>query len=278
MGKTPREPFFGKMRAVNVGTDLINNYVEHRQARGAENATTNRELAMLRRAFNLGYRSTPRKVSQVPNFPRLKENPPRKGFMDDARYRVLCEHATEPWLRALLATAYTFGFRKAELLNMRVRQIDLLERTIVLDPGTTKNDDGPTAKMTDEVHGLLLACVRGKESDEFVFTWEGGEPVRDFRDRRDKLTKAAKLDGLLLHDLRRSAVRNLVRAGVTERVAMMISGHKTRAIFDRYNIVSEADLAEAAKKLERSRENSLSTAQVAPTAGTNRKAEQQLVN
>jgi integrase len=249
------KPFFGALRAVQVTTDFINRYIEGRLKEGAQNATINRELAALRRMFNLAYRSTPRKVHQVPTFPHLKENAPRSGFVDDAQYLLLCCNCKEPWLRALLAVAYSFGFRKAELLNMRLRQVDLLNHTITLDPGTTKNEQGRVVKMTPsaEVYRLLCGCVRGKQPDSYVFTRPGGTPIRDFRDAWRKLCNAAGLAGLLFHDLRRSAVRNMIRSGVPERVAMMISGHKTRTVFDRYNIVSEADLADAARKIEQGR-------------------------
>jgi integrase len=261
-------PFFGQLRAVDVTTDLINRYIEKRRESGTQNGTINRDLAALKRAFYLGYRSSPRKVYQVPVFPRLKENAPRKGFVRDAQYKTLCANCKEPWMRAMLAVAYSFGFRKGELLHMRTRQIDLLNRTITLDPGTTKNGDGRTIKMTREVYAALLECVRGKAPDDLLFTRKNGKPVLDFRGAwyslcqrsgLGQLTKTEdgreKWEGLIFHDLRRSAVRNMVRRGIPERVSMTISGHKTRAVFDRYNIVSESDLIDAARKIEEGREN-----------------------
>lgn len=245
------KPFFGQMRAVRVTTDHINRYILHRRSEGAANATINRELAALKRMFNMAARSTPPKVLRAPSFPqRLKESAPRAGFLEDEQYRKLVEQNPPLWLRAMLAVAYSFGFRKNELLWMRVRQVDFLDRTLRLEPGTTKNGEGRIAPMTEEVYRLLSECVRGKGPNDFLFSRANGEPVRNFRGAWTKLTKTAGLPGLLFHDLRRSSVRNMVRRGVPERVAMAISGHKSRSVFDRYNIVSESDIFEAARRIE----------------------------
>jgi integrase len=106
---------------------------------------------------------------------------------------------------------------------MKVDQIDLAAQTITLWRGTTKSREPRLVKMTREVLILLTACVEGKQPDQYVFTRKGGEPVLDFRGSWDALCKAAGLSGLLFHDLRRSAVRNMVRRGISEAVAMRIS-------------------------------------------------------
>jgi integrase len=250
------EPFFGHMRAGNVGTDQLSAYIAKRKAEKepAANGTINRELALLRRAFTLGYKSRPRKVANLLDLSEhmLEENNVRTGFVSETQYRALTEKVTgQLWLRAMLALGYTYGFRKAELLNMKVGQVDLFARTIRLNPGETKNGQGRTVTLTEECYLLVLELVKGKEPDDPLLTRANGGPVRDFRGAWDALTEAAKLPGLLFHDLRRSAVRNMVRRGVTERVAMRISGHKSRSVFDRYDIVSESDLADAALKVER---------------------------
>ena len=104
--------------------------------------------------------------------------------------------------------------------------------------------------LTRECRELVVELRKGKQPEDYLFTRENGEPVRDLRGAWDALVTAAGLPGLLLHDFRRSAVRNMIRAGVPQKTAREISGHKTDAVFNRYNIVSEADIRDAARKLE----------------------------
>lgn len=88
-------------------------------------------------------------------------------------------------------------------------------------------------------------------NNPWVFHGTHGRPVANHLNGWVDACKRAGLPGLLFHDLRRSAVRNMKRAGIQDVEAMHISGHRTRAIFDRYNIVDEAGLRSAAEKLER---------------------------
>src|SRR6185437_14103161 len=110
-------------------------------------------------------------------------------------------------------------------MGLRVSQIDLEARTIRLLPGTTKNDKGRVVVCTAEVHDLIAGCIKGKEPSDKVFTWENRRPVKDFRGAWDIMVTAAGLPNLLVHDLRSSAVRRMVRRGISKHVAKRLSGH-----------------------------------------------------
>jgi integrase len=245
-------PHFGKMKADALPTAAIGDYIEKRKAEGAANGTINRELTILSCAFTMAYNETPRRVSRKLSFTRLPGPKGRQGFVEQAQYRALAAHCTAVYMRTMLALAYSFGSRKGELLGLKVRNVDLLAGTISLD--TSKNGDARKVSLTKETRQLLAGCIVGKGPEDAVFTRQevSGRhvPVADFRGIWDKITLAAGCPGLLFHDLRRSAVRNMVRAGIPETVCMKISGHRTRNTFDRYNISSERDLIEAAKKIE----------------------------
>jgi hypothetical protein len=97
---------------------------------------------------------------------------------------------------------------------------------------------------------LLCACAVGKDLADYVLTRENGKPVRDLRGTWAKAGKAAGIPGLLFHDLRRTAARNLRRVGIAEAIIQSIGGWKTRSVFERYAIVTHTDIADAMRKLE----------------------------
>jgi integrase len=234
------EPFFGGFFASRIGTDKLQEYIAERQEAGAKNSTINRELAILKAMFNNGSNCDPPKILRIPRFPsKLDEPNPRSGFLTDEQYGKLRNACKHQWLLAMMSLAYTFGFRKSELMGLRVCQVDLTARTVRLLPGETKNDKGRTIVMTAEVYREISERLKGKSPDDLIFTWENGDPVLDFRAAWDNMCTAAGVQ-VLLHDFRRTAVRNMVRAGISENVAMKISGHKTRSVFDRYASLTRA--------------------------------------
>jgi integrase len=128
------EPFFGRMKADDINTDTVQRYGSKREAESASGPTINREVAILKHAFHLAMQSTPPKVRACPVMSMYKESPARKGFLTDDQYTPLARECNKEglWFRALLTTAYSFAFRKGELLNLRVRQVDLALRQIQL--------------------------------------------------------------------------------------------------------------------------------------------------
>lgn len=283
--KNHLKPFFGHLRATQVSSELIDHYVSHRKSQKTrsgtppENATINRELALLKSAYHHGMEQTPPTVRFVPHFNMLDENNVRRGFVQDESYlRLSRECAAEGvWLEGLFEMDYAYGWRLDELLGLRVRQLDFFGK--IIDLGKTKNGDQRMITMTEHVYRVLVRCAYGKQPDDHVFTREDGNPVRDFRgawwnaciraglgrfqcrdcqqtvttDRKCSLCnskKKAKYVGLRFHDLRRTGVRNMSRKGIPENVGMLISGHRTDSVYRRYNIIDMEVIKEATAKIE----------------------------
>ncbi len=254
-------PFFGHLKARSIDSPRLQAYIASRRRNGISNGTINRELSLLRRAFNLAHQETPPRVNRVPNFPKLSEPPPRAGFFEHEEYLALRAELPDD-LKPVLIFGYYSGCRKGEILSIGCNQGDLLAKVVRLEPGTTKNDEARLLPL----YGELLESVRMQleirnqlwPSCPWLFFRSGGRQIKSIKNAWNEACRRAGLwdektskPTRLFHDLRRTGVRNLVRAGVPERVAMQISGHKTRAVFDRYNIVSERDLHEAGEKMER---------------------------
>ena len=249
--------FFANVSVGEITTDLLDAYVRKRlnDKKKASKALVNRELAIIRHGLTLGQQTNPPRVLAIPKFPRLKESAPRQGFLSDKHYDNLAREcdAEGVWLRAMFATACGFAWRRGEVVNLQVRQLDFPGRTIRLDIGATKNDAGRVIRMSGEVYELLSVCAANKGPEDYVFTRDDGQRILDFRGAWKNACARAGVQGLLFHDLRRTGARNLRRLGVSETVIMKIGGWKTANVFKRYDIVDEADLADAASRLDEKR-------------------------
>jgi integrase len=219
------------------------------------NGEINRELTVLKRMFSLAIQSG--KLLQKPHIALLKEDNVRVGFFERDQFQAVLQRLA-PAVRAVFAFTYITGWRiDSEVLPLEWRQVDFEGGEVRLDPGSTKNGQGRTFPMTTELRGLL---ERQREMTEAVqrrygivcrqVFHRGGHPIKSFRAAFRTACRDAGCPGRVLHDLRRTAVRNLVRAGIPERVAMQMTGHKTRSVFERYNIVSVGDLRDAARRLD----------------------------
>ncbi len=155
------EGTFGGMRAVGITTPKINGHIERRQSEGASNASINRELSALKRMLNLGARQTPPKVDKVPHIPMLKENNVRTGFFEHEDF-VAVRDALPEYLKIVITFAYSTGWRRAEILNLTWRNVDLQEGMVRLNPGTTKNDEGRAVYLDAELLGMMEDLQRHK--------------------------------------------------------------------------------------------------------------------
>lgn len=264
-------PYFGGRNALEITTVDIDKFIEKRQKdktpkdKPPTNAEINRELAIIKRGFNLALQK--RLLTSTPYIPKLKENNVRKGFYQEELIEAAKAHLSDNLSEAhadVVRDLVTFwsltGWRKSEGQSLLWANVDFKAETVYLED--SKNDE-PRLFPFDEVEELreLLERRRAYTDDiqrkqgeiiPWVFHRDGNQ-VRECK--RSWGTACAKvgMPERIIHDFRRTAVRNLDEAGVSETLAMQMTGHKTNSIYKRYRIVRNADLRRAGHLLQRSR-------------------------
>jgi integrase len=252
VGLKQLDDYFAGMTANRITVDSIREFVKARESQGAGPAMINRSLQCLRRMLNIAREDG--KIQIVPKIRLKKEPPARKGFLERNKFNELVA-ALPKHLRPLVTFLYWCGVRLGEALQIDWSQVDLDAKTIRLEDEQTKTGDPRIVPLPD----VLIAMLKKGKGKVFAVANLRAEWARACNavglGKTEKLTSEdgnewTRYNGLIVHDLRRSAVRNLINSGVPERVAMQITGHKTRAVFDRYHIVSAEDVKSAMARVE----------------------------
>lgn len=249
----PLRTAFGTMRSVRVTSVTIADYIAARRAEGLSDATIDRETELLHRAFSLATECDPPLVAWVPKVPRLvrKGANAREGFVDRADFERLVAELPREVLPDLARWGYYTGMRLGEVRSLTWDGYDRETRTMRLPGKRAKT--GRTRAISLEGWPELAAVIERRLAERrldssLVFHNGRGGRVGDFYTSWSRALRRAGVRRFTFHDLRRTAVRNMIRAGVDRDVAKRISGHETDEIFTRYNIVNERDLADAMVK------------------------------
>ena len=240
------------MPVTQITTDASRDFATKRLENGLSNDTVNGSLRLLRRMLNLAYED--KKIQSVPKVRLLKNSPARKGFLAKEKFDSLLSHLPIN-LKPLVTFLYYCGVRLGEAKQIEWKQVDLKSAVIRLEEDQTKNSEARTVPLPDTLV-KMLEQVDKKVGTVFDTTnlrkaWckacvaAGLGTLTDVEGKPDP-----RYTGLIIHDLRRSAIKNLMKVGVNEKVAMKISGHKTRAVFDRYHIVDTEDVVDAMRRLQ----------------------------
>lgn len=243
--------FFGLRRAQAITTTEVRNYVVSRQKQGVKPGTINLELAALKRAYSLGLAAE--RIFRAPRITMLPVNNVRRGFFERPQFEAVRDALRQDVLRDMATLAYWIGWRSGELRRLECRQVDVEHRALRIERGTTKGKEPRIVRLPSEAWAVVAKWYArrrvGARISRFLFH-RRGKPIRTFQRAWTNACVRAGHPGMLFHDFRRTAVRNMVRAGIKESVAMAITGHRTREVFERYNIIVEDDLVDAARKLD----------------------------
>jgi len=275
----PLREAFGQEKAHDVTAASIKRYKDQRQAAGKAPATVNRELAALRRAFTIAVEQERLSSASVPRVKLFAEHNARQGFLERTDFDAVVSRLPE-YLQDYARFAYGSGWRKGEVATLEWSAIDKANTRATLRREHSKNGEPRVLPLVGELAEIIARrrcdreykTVAGETAESRYIFHRHGRPIGDFRKAWTSACGAAgfakpkvRRDGrpvlartgqpvmkatLIFHDLRPSAVRNLVAACVDQSVAMLVTGHQTISVFQRYRIVSDDDVRAALERTQ----------------------------
>jgi integrase len=218
-------------------------------------ATLDREVALLKRCLSYAVECGKLRVNPLAGVPLLNKPNVRRTVLGEADFDRLLDKAADH-IKAMLLVAFDTGMRKTEVVRLRRTQLDLKRGCVELHAADTKAEEARVVYLQARTLAALKA-IPVRLGSPYVFTNPNGKPWNTLPRRAFKSAcDAAGLQDVWVHDLRRSFVTHARRAGVPESVVMRMSGHKTAAVFRRYNIVEDEDLKAAVQRIEIARSRS----------------------
>lgn len=245
----PLKQFFGNYRLDQCTKSLLDRYKTQRKASGKAIATINTELRFLRAALRFAQQTY--QLARVPTIQLLPGEHIRQGFFEWHELQAILPHLPAH-IQPAIELAFWVGWRKREVLTLEWQDVDWQHGVLRLRPIYSKTDEGRSVGISGAIREILEHQWAARVVDDRIVPYvfhRNGQPLRNIDKAWQKARAASRLDGKLIHDFRRTAARNMIFAGAPEKVAMQVTGHKTRAVFDRYVIVPPEQTQQALEQM-----------------------------
>ena len=219
-----------------------------RRGRKYRPATVNRMMALMKRIYNLAVREDMAPKNPCWKVTMLKEENRRDRTLTPEEFERLKEEPPEH-ITQIVTVAYYTGMRRGEILNLTWEKVNMKVGFIDLEPKDTKTSEARRLYFNDVLWDIFRKQYARKDKTRYVFTY-GGRPLKDIKEGFKNALEKAKIKNFRFHDLRHTFNTNMRKAGVDQTVIMKLTGHKTLAMFNRYNTLDQDDALEAMRKLD----------------------------
>jgi integrase len=257
----PLKESFQFDRLVDITPSRIEAYQDHRLKQGMARATINREVRYLLHGYRLLFDA--HEISYVPRVKLLEGENVREGFLNRPEFEAICKHL-KPDVEDIVRFLYNCSWRSGEAKKLEWAKVDVNDWVIWLSPKDEKTKRPRTLALVGELREVIERRLEKRLPHVPYVFHRDGKPIKDFRKAFKAAAKLEGLEGILPHDMRRSGIRNLTKAGVGESEGMSISGHRTNSVYKRYNIIDEDMQRQALQRMHEQQQREIEERKVVP--------------